>query len=348
MSENEPAQPLRSEKTIFSLGRFFHLENVMDYPTRAARVICEVVIPEWQNEFLRKNADYGETSDLLGAKGQFGEIWRKVGKLKRAMWDGAAMEFEGIDEILRDIIGHCALALFYQRAAQVADVVEPVEPAKSGKSGLPGLRPVMDEIAARESAQFIITNMQKANAFESQEALMRYAVERAPVGEALEFGVGTGRTLAMLTGMWKGSKQGDIYGFDSFAGLPEHWRPHFPAGTFAEEAPVFVQGAKVVQGLFADSLPWFFAAEADTGDLEIAFIHMDCDLYSSAKTAFDHCGKRLVSGAVILFDEFLNYPGWRYGECRAFLEWAELNEVEYEWIGYNENGQQVAVQLKGS
>lgn len=79
------------------------------------RVITEL-LPVWLQEFARKNADYNSkdgfnTAELLAEKGQFAELWRKMGKLKVALWDGQAMNFEGEEEILRDMIGHCFLAL---------------------------------------------------------------------------------------------------------------------------------------------------------------------------------------------------------------------------------------------
>ncbi len=68
--------------------------------------------------FRTKARDYGErsgifTADLLGGKGQFAEIWRKVPKLKKGMWDEEDLENESVPEILQDIIGHCLLALDY-------------------------------------------------------------------------------------------------------------------------------------------------------------------------------------------------------------------------------------------
>jgi hypothetical protein len=68
--------------------------------------------------FRTKARDYGErsgifTADLLGSRGQFAEIWRKVPKLKKGMWDEEPLENESVTEILQDLIGHCLLALDY-------------------------------------------------------------------------------------------------------------------------------------------------------------------------------------------------------------------------------------------
>ena len=67
--------------------------------------------------FIKKNAEYGSgeqsSGTYLGARGQFADIWRKIGKLKIGLWDGneAQLTTESVDEILRDMIGHCFLAL---------------------------------------------------------------------------------------------------------------------------------------------------------------------------------------------------------------------------------------------
>lgn len=37
---------------------------------------------------------------------------------------------------------------------------------------------------------------------------------------------------------------------------------------------------------------------------------------------------------VLVFDEFFNYPGWKYGEYKAFMEFVESNNVKYKYIGY--------------
>jgi len=48
---------------------------------------------------------------VLGPMGQFADIWRKIGPLRRAMWEGADLPREGQREILMDLIGHCLLAV---------------------------------------------------------------------------------------------------------------------------------------------------------------------------------------------------------------------------------------------
>ena len=82
-------------------------------------------LPHVVQMFRSKARDYGSnghfTADALGARGQFAEIWRKIGKLKRCMWDGEDMFYEQTDEILADLFGHITLAIDYNEADAVAE-----------------------------------------------------------------------------------------------------------------------------------------------------------------------------------------------------------------------------------
>lgn len=86
-----------------------------DCPSGQAFTIASEIFPDALKLFFQKNRDYGATSFDLGAAGQFAEIWRKVGKLKGPMWEGKSLEFEQADEILKDLIGHCLLSLYFLR-----------------------------------------------------------------------------------------------------------------------------------------------------------------------------------------------------------------------------------------
>jgi predicted O-methyltransferase YrrM len=76
----------------------------------------------------------------------------------------------------------------------------------------------------------------------------------------------------------------------------------------------------------------------------IAFIHVDCDLYSSTRTILALLADRIVPGTIILFDEYFNYPNWEEHEYKAFQEFVTERKVGYRYIGYAR--QQVAVQIE--
>jgi hypothetical protein len=86
----------------------------------AASRITNGLVQEWIEQFLEKNRDYNsdqeegqvfENADVLGIPGQFAEIWRKIWKLKKGMWDGETLIGEQPREILMDFIGHAFLAI---------------------------------------------------------------------------------------------------------------------------------------------------------------------------------------------------------------------------------------------
>lgn len=109
------------------LGRLYSqiTLNVPVQMTKQAKFIIEELMQEWVVEFVDKNNDYqdkdGNLSDELGSAGQWGDLYRKVRKLKKPMWDerGAKLNFEQTDEILRDLIGHSFLALYFLRQESV-------------------------------------------------------------------------------------------------------------------------------------------------------------------------------------------------------------------------------------
>ena len=171
--------------------------------------------------------------------------------------------------------------------------------------------------------------------------LLRRAFEAADVsGDALicEFGVWKARSLNFIAGLTNRT----IYGFDSFEGLPETVADHWKVGDFRLTKLPKVRGNVVlVKGWFDQTLPQFL--EEHPGS--VAFVHIDSDLYSSCRIIFDLLEDRLRPGTVICFDDYFNYPGWQDGEAKAFREFIERTGLNFEFIGYNRNGEQVAVKL---
>jgi predicted O-methyltransferase YrrM len=196
-----------------------------------------------------------------------------------------------------------------------------------------------DARAAQDSAEFLDQHMPKAKVFWEPPDTLRFALgEIKGPGLALEFGVATGGTLKIIADAVAADRT--VVGFDVFTGLPETWRTGFPAGEFAQEPPD-VAGALVVPGLFEDTLPKFLA----DNDEPIAFVHVDCDLYSSSKTVLDLVADRLTPDAVLVFDEFFNYPGWRQHEYRAWTEFISDTGRSFEYLAYTGNNEQVVVRL---
>ncbi|MGH3377766.1 MAG: TylF/MycF/NovP-related O-methyltransferase, partial [Actinoallomurus sp.] len=196
---------------------------------------------------------------------------------------------------------------------------------------------------ARAEAELLAREvMPDAARLPDPRATLEYALSLAEGqdGMALEFGVHTGGTLKVIAGAREGK---NVFGFDSFAGLPEDWREGFPAGHFAVSAPPEVHGAELVVGRFEDTLAGFLEEHPEP----VAFVHVDADLYSSARTVLTHLGPRLGVGTVIVFDEFFGYPGWPEHEYRAWQEYVAESGVRFDYEGFTTENEQVIVRITG-
>jgi hypothetical protein len=71
-------------------------------------------LPLVLQHFYLKHQEYGEEGAyMLGARGQYADINRKIIKLKRSLWDGYAVPpgGESMQTVVSDLIGHCLLTL---------------------------------------------------------------------------------------------------------------------------------------------------------------------------------------------------------------------------------------------
>jgi hypothetical protein len=200
----------------------------------------------------------------------------------------------------------------------------------------------LQDLALEETARFIQANMAEVPAFKNDFAVLKHAMSKANLldgGLICEFGVFRGTTINYLAQM----TTKPVYGFDSFEGLPETWRPNFENGRFkVKKLPTVRPNVKLFKGWFEDSLPEFLAAHKQ----KAAFLHIDCDLYSSTKTIFKLFQDRIIPGTVIVFDEMFNYPGWQQGEFKAFHEFIAETGLKFNWLGYCCYFEQAAVIIK--
>jgi len=196
--------------------------------------------------------------------------------------------------------------------------------------------------AKAQSLDYIEAHMRDALILRDRWDLLLFAAREAPAqGLMLECGVGDGASLRYLASRFAR----DFHGFDSFEGLPEHW-----SGTF-ERRGKFGRGGAVPQvpsnvtlhkGWFDETLPRFLAS---AGSERVAFLHVDCDIYSSTTSMLRHLGPRLGPGSVLVFDEYFNYPNWQRHEWRAFQEFVRDTGTSYRYLGFAQKNGHVAVQL---
>ena len=194
--------------------------------------------------------------------------------------------------------------------------------------------------ALADTVDYVQQHLTQVDSVESNLDVLTLGLKQVGNKEGLylEFGVFSGHTINHI------ARQVDqpVYGFDSFEGLPERWRDSLGAGHFKVKAlPEVRPNVTLVKGWFDKTLPEFL--KAHPGD--VAFLHVDCDLYSSTRTIFTCLAPRIKPGTVIVFDEYFNYPGWREGEFKAFQEFIEQAGLKFEYLNYNRKGEQVCVKI---
>jgi len=201
-------------------------------------------------------------------------------------------------------------------------------------------------LASEESAQYVLANMRAVRNFATDYDLHQWVCTTQLDhhlnlnGLVLEFGVATGRTLNQIA-YWLPHKT--VYGFDGFQGLPEDWTSRMRRGFFARDSlPRVADNCELVVGWFDATLPGFMEKHGST---PIQILHVDCDLYSSTVTVLEHLKENIVPGTVIIFDEYMNYPGWQLDEFRAWKEFVERYSIKFEYIGRVSRHQQVAVRV---
>lgn len=195
----------------------------------------------------------------------------------------------------------------------------------------------------QSSAAFEREHLTKAAHFKSRPQLYRHALAQVAGehGLFLEFGVYKGDSINRLAELKPGVRW---YGFDSFVGLPEAWTTGAREGAFsvAGKLPPVRDNVTLIKGFFEQTLAPFAAQHQNE---KVAFLHIDCDLYSATRTVFEHLGDRLAPGCIIVFDEFINYAGWQDAEYKAFMEFIGAKGRTFGYIGYVRTGGQVAVRL---
>jgi hypothetical protein len=196
-------------------------------------------------------------------------------------------------------------------------------------------------LAVIETCQFIEAELPLINSFSNYHQLVAFAADvgRRTDGLICEFGVWRGTTINRLARYFPDRV---VYGFDAFEGLPEPWRDGYPRGTFgSKQLPTVLPNVRIVPGWFHETLAPFLNKRTESA----AFLHIDCDVYSSTRTVLDAFASRLTNGTVILFDEFFNYPGWKHGEHRAWSEFVTASGIEFDYLGYARASRQLAVRI---
>jgi hypothetical protein len=210
---------------------------------------------------------------------------------------------------------------------------------------------ILSENANVRSANFIEQNIEFALIHNWDYEIQEWAAKeiKHKISEkyyCLEFGVWYGRSINRMSVI---ANNHLFFGFDTFTGLPFDWfgtNLNFGALSEAGLTPKVNKNVKLITGLFADSLKPFLS-NLDSENM-IGFIHIDCDLYESTKDVLElilpQANLYPENGILILFDEFIGYPGFEEGEFKAFFEIVEKYKIKYKFVGFS--NQQAAVIVK--
>ena len=150
-------------------------------------------------------------------------------------------------------------------------------------------------------------------------------------GDWAEFGVFRGSTAHRILKVIQPNAK--LYLFDSFEGLSEDWREGFKKGAFKLEKsqiPKFDDKLVILKiGYFKDTVPAFGKEHLEP----LAFIHIDCDIYSSTICVLEGLNNIIAPGTVIVFDELYNYQYFWKHEYRALQEFTCKHNRQFEYCG---------------
>jgi O-methyltransferase len=158
-----------------------------------------------------------------------------------------------------------------------------------------------------------------------------------------ECGVAGGQSLKHWCSV-NTNPQSRFFGFDTFEGLPEDWKPDKPASTFSTGGITPNIGdprVTFVKGLFQDTLYGFLATYDPYGSL---VVHIDCDLYSAALFCLAALDRFLRPGSLLVFDEFYDLPD----EFAAYRDWRRAFYRDCQPLSHTASYAQVALAVKAT
>lgn len=213
------------------------------------------------------------------------------------------------------------------RVTELAEEVKKLSKMVERQINLPSTPLYLRQLSVEDSARYVYETFPHVTVMTYRHETVAYAARRAAnPGLFLEFGVDEGTTINQFAKLRPDVR---VFGFDSFEGLPEDWGgTSLLKGRFDRKGkmPAVPDNVTLVRGWFNETIPPWKAEHPE----EIAFCHVDCDLYSSTVTIFTELEDRFRKGTILLFDEYFGYADWRHGEHKAFLEMIERTGFAYK------------------
>lgn len=166
-------------------------------------------------------------------------------------------------------------------------------------------------------------------------------IDEENIGDYLEFGVYNGTSMSLMYHVFNNQKiqSSNLFGFDSFEGLPEEashdddgmWFP----GQFncsydktikaLENNKVDLNKVQLIKGFYSDTLKSELISELKIKKAGIIMI--DCDMYLSTRDALNFCIPLIIDRTIIIFDDWLPALSTNnLGEKKAFDEFLSNNK----------------------
>ena len=195
--------------------------------------------------------------------------------------------------------------------------------------------------ALEETADFVQAHMSMVTPYPDRFALYDATLKRISVtGLVCEFGVFQGESINHIAERIPGT---EIYGFDSFEGLPEDWRAEVKTGHFkVQQLPTVRNNVRLVKGWFDKTVPAFLEQHPEPA----AYLHIDSDLYSSAKTILDLFASRIRFRHGDRLRRVLQLSGLETGRVSSLRRIRAAHGTRFEYVAYSSTDEQVAVVIQ--
>jgi len=201
-------------------------------------------------------------------------------------------------------------------------------------------------------------------AIEKAFKLARELHVNEPIGDYYEFGLYKGYTFftAYRVAQRLGLTETNFYGFDSFQGLPPVEDVDKTGGRFFEGQFTYnrqkveknlrqhgmdFKKVRLIEGFFDDTLNE--GLKKDIAARNAGVVMMDCDLYSSTRTALDWLEGLITDKTIVVFDDWYSFTeGEELGQQRALKEFQQRNKhlVFESGIEYERSGKMFIVHMK--
>lgn len=154
-------------------------------------------------------------------------------------------------------------------------------------------------------------------------------------GMWLNFGIKDGEIINQIS-KYNGK---NIFCFDEFENQIGKKEGHLNMYTFQkfkeQIKPFLNKNIKIFPGYFSETIPKF--EKVYLKEECVSFLNIHSNSYQSTKTILHSLVHTIKNNCIIVFNEFINYPGYFLHEFKAFYEFIQEYNIKFEFIGANDH-----------